>query len=367
MRSCLTALAVLCTSATGIVAAVPAQADRIGDTRAQAQRAWERIQRDGERLELVVERANGAHLRLQRTESRIRNNQKLLSVTRINLAHSEQALSASLISAYKSPLPDPLQAALAARNFGEVLEQFTLLDRTNSYNANMLRAIRVYRGEILRRQRLLARERTERRATAAELDSLRARIRSSVSAEKRRYAGLRLAVRRLLDERRQAEIAASRRAAARAQAASGGVATVAVNDIGGVSAADAAVAAALPAPSSVGEAAVGIALSQLGTPYVAGGAAPGGFDCSGLVSWAYGQAGHPGLPHYTGALWTSGTRIASQSELAPGDLVFFHDLSHVGMYIGGGQFVEAPHSGDVVKIVAMSNRSDYLGAVRISG
>ena len=367
-RARLTALAVLCTGATGLAAAMPAQADRIGDTRAQAERAWAQIQSDGERLEQVVERANGAHLRLIRTESRIRNNQTILSATRVNLAHSTQALSASLISAYKSPLPDPLQAALSARNFGEVLEQFTLLDRTNTYNASMLRAIRVYKGEILRRQRLLARERTERLATVAELDSLRARIRSSVAAEKRRYAGLRAEVRRLLDERRSAELAASRRAATRAQAADGATPPVAVNDIGGVSAADgAAAAAALPAPSSVGAGAVGLALSQLGTPYVPGGAAPGGFDCSGLVSWAYARAGRPGLPHFTGALWTSGTRIASQGELAPGDLVFFNSLDHVGMYIGGGQFVEAPHSGDVVKVSQLASRSDYIGAVRISG
>ena len=67
------------------------------------------------------------------------------------------------------------------------------------------------------------------------------------------------------------------------------------------------------------------------------------------------------------ALWTSGTHVASQSDLAPGDLVFFNSLDHVGMYIGGGRFVEAPHSGDVVKIVALSARSDYIGAVRISG
>ena len=205
-RARLTALAVLCTGATGLAAAMPAHADRIGDTRAQAERAWAQIQSDGERLEQVVERANGAHLRLIRTESRIRNNETILSATRVNLAHSKQALSASLISAYKSPMPDPLQAALSARNFGEVLEQFTLLDRTNTYNASMLRAIRVYKGEILRRQRLLAHERAERQATVTELDSLRARIRVSVAAEKRRYAGLRAEVRRLLVERRQAEL-----------------------------------------------------------------------------------------------------------------------------------------------------------------
>jgi cell wall-associated NlpC family hydrolase len=364
----LTALAVLCTGVTGLLAAAPAQADRVGDVRAQADRAAAQIEHDGARLERVVEKANGARFRLQQTESRIRSTQTILTVTRVNLARSEQALRASLISAYKSPAPGALQAALSARNFGEVLEQFSLIDRTNTYNANMLRAIRVYKGEIVRRQRMLDRERTQRRASVAELESLQAGIRRSVAAEKQRYAGLRAEVRRLLQQRRQAELAASRRAAAKAQArASTGAAPVASNDIGGISASDPAATTPLPAPSSVGAGAVSIALGQLGTPYRAGGAAPGGFDCSGLVSWAYAQAGRPGLPHYTGALWTAGTRVASPGDLAAGDLVFFNGLDHVGMYIGGGQFVEAPHTGDVVKITRLADRSDYLGAVRISG
>jgi peptidoglycan DL-endopeptidase CwlO len=362
----LAVLAVLCTAALGLAAATPAPANRIGDTRAEAERAWLRIESEGERLERVVERANGARLRLTETQSGIRNNQIVLSATRVNLAKAEQALSASLINAYKNPAPDPLRAALSARNFGEVLEQFALLDRTSSYNAEMLGSIRTYRTEIVRRQAVLARERTERRATLAELESLRARIRSSVAAEKRRYAGLRAEVRKLLDERRRAELAASQRAATRAQARQAAATTVATNDIGGVSASDAIASAPLPAPSSVGASAVGVALGQLGTPYQAGGAGPGGFDCSGLVSWAYAQAGRPGLPHYSGALWTAGTRVASQSQLAPGDLVFFNSLNHVGMYIGGGEFVEAPHSGDVVKISRLAKRKDYLGAVRIS-
>ena len=144
-------------------------------------------------------------------------------------------------------------------------------------------------------------------------------------------------------------------------------APVAANDIGGVSTVDGVAGAAARPVVGRAERRASVALGQLGTPYVPGGASPGGFDCSGLVSWAYAQAGHPGLPHYTGALWNSGTRISSQSDLAPGDLVFFNSLDHVGMYIGGGQFVEAPHSGDVVKVSNLSDRSDYVGAVRISG
>jgi cell wall-associated NlpC family hydrolase len=365
----LTIVAALVASLTSIAAVTPAQADRIADTRAQANRAWAQIQRDGRRLERVVERENGARLRLARTQRAIRNNETVLSATRVNLARSEGALSASLISAYKSPVPDPLQAALQARNFGEVLEQFALLDRTNTYNANMLKAIRVYRGEIIRRQRLLARQRDERRGAVAQLQSLRTQVRRSVAAEKQRYRGLRAEVRRLIQARRQAEIAASRNAAARARAraVNAGNSAVVANDIGGVSPVDGATTTALPAPSSGAAGAVAVAIGELGVPYVAGGASPAGFDCSGLVSWAYAQAGHPGLPHYSGALWNAGTRVSSQDELAPGDLVFFNSLDHVGMYIGGGQFVEAPHSGDVVKISNLGDRSDYLGGVRISG
>ena len=188
-----------------------------------------------------------------------------------------------------------------------------------------------------------------------------------MAAERRRYRGLRAEVRRLIDARRRAEVAASRRAAAKTQALRIGRGGRRVNDIGGVSTGDDATSAPLPAPSSVAAGAVGVALGQLGAPYVPGGADPSGFDCSGLVSWAYAQAGHAGLPHFTGDLWNSGTRIDSTSELAPGDLVFFNGLDHVGMYIGGGQFVEAPHSGDVVKISSLASRSDYIGAVRISG
>jgi cell wall-associated NlpC family hydrolase len=361
------AVAMLCASAAALACAAPAAAARIGDTRAQAERAWIGIQSDGRRLERVVEQSDRARARLARTDDEIHRNQLLLRATGVNLKHAEQALDASLVSAYKSPQPDPLEAALAARNFGQVLEQFALLERTSSYDADMLSSIRAYRGEILRRRGALARERLARAATAASLRSLQIRIRGSVAAERRRYDGLRAEVRRLLDGRRQAEVAASRRIAEKALALRSDAAVVAANDIGGVSAGGDA-SAPLPAPSSVASGAVGMALGQLGTPYVPGGSDPStGFDCSGLVSWAYAQAGRPGLPHSTGELWSSGTHVRSTGELAPGDLVFFNSLDHVGMYIGGGNFVEAPHSGDVVKVVRLAARSDYIGAVRISG
>jgi cell wall-associated NlpC family hydrolase len=359
----------LCAAGIGVGLATPASADKVGDTKAEANRVWKQIQSDGVRLEGVIERYNGAKLRLQQTMGRIHENEVRLTTARVNLKKARHALNISLINAYKNPQPDPLQAALSARNFGQVLEQFSLLDRAQSYNASILTDIRDYRVDVDRSQRLLNRERNARRDAVAQLVSLKQQIRSSVAAEKQRYHGLRAKVRRLIEARRQAEIAASRRVAEaqrRLQAASTTQA-VAVNDIGGVSTSSPGVSVPLPAPSTLGESAANIALGQLGTPYVWGGGAPGGFDCSGLVSWAYGQAGIGGLPHFTGALWNSGTHISSQGDLAPGDLVFFHGLGHVGLYIGGGNFVHAPHSGDVVKISNLATYSGYDGAVRVSG
>ncbi len=119
-----------------------------------------------------------------------------------------------------------------------------------------------------------------------------------------------------------------------------------------------------PPPTSGGSAVVGAALSQLGVPYKWAGASPsGGFDCSGLTMWAYAQVG-VSLPHNAAMQHGMGTRI-DRANLQPGDLVFFNGDNHMGMYIGGGQFVHAPHTGDVVKISNLDGYPGYNGAVRI--
>src|SRR5581483_9859638 len=96
-----------------------------------------------------------------------------------------------------------------------------------------------------------------------------------------------------------------------------------------------------------------IALRYLGVKYVWGGESPKGFDCSGLVAYVYGELGVT-LPHYAAAQYQLGVAVP-RDQLQPGDLVFFDGLDHVGIYIGGGQFVHAPHTGDVVKITTMDS------------
>jgi cell wall-associated NlpC family hydrolase len=106
------------------------------------------------------------------------------------------------------------------------------------------------------------------------------------------------------------------------------------------------------------------ALAYHGIPYVWGGATPAGFDCSGLTMYVYAQHGVI-LPHHAADQYLMGTPVAANA-LMPGDLVFFGrtNIYHVGMYIGGGYFVQAPRTGDFVKVTKLSDHGDYAGARR---
>ena len=120
-----------------------------------------------------------------------------------------------------------------------------------------------------------------------------------------------------------------------------------------------------PVRIPLGARAVHLARKQLGVPYRWGGSSPSGFDCSGLVSWVYGRLG-VGLPHNAAALYSVG-RPVSLAHMMPGDLVFFHGLGHVGIYIGHGRMIHAPRSGEHVEIQALAQRSGAVeGARRVA-
>jgi peptidoglycan hydrolase CwlO-like protein len=105
------------------------------------------------------------------------------------------------------------------------------------------------------------------------------------------------------------------------------------------------------------------ALAYHGIPYVWAGADPSGFDCSGLVLYVFAQHGVT-LPHYSGSQLQLGTPVAPQ-DLQPSDVVFFGSpIHHVGIYVGNGYFIEAPHTGSYVRVSKLAGRSDYAGARR---
>lgn len=125
---------------------------------------------------------------------------------------------------------------------------------------------------------------------------------------------------------------------------------------------DEAAPAGADAPSARASQAVAFAYSAIGKPYVWGATGPSAFDCSGLTQAAW-QAAGVSLPRTTYTQINAGHRIA-RSQLAPGDLVFFYSgISHVGLYIGGGQMIHAPHPGAPVRIAPI-DEMPFAGATR---
>ena len=125
--------------------------------------------------------------------------------------------------------------------------------------------------------------------------------------------------------------------------------------------------AVVPAPTR-GERAVKVALEAVGTPYRWGGESPSsGFDCSGLVRWAYGRVGVD-LPHNSYALYDEGRRVP-EAGMQAGDILFFEGLGHVGLYLGRGRMVHAPQTGrnvEVVRLASTNYGARLIGARRVA-
>jgi cell wall-associated NlpC family hydrolase len=153
--------------------------------------------------------------------------------------------------------------------------------------------------------------------------------------------------------------AAAAKAAADARAAAAASSTSPIRSTSSLFIGGQCPAVAISGPGGV---AAKTACLQIGKPYVWAADGPGSFDCSGLTQYAWKAAG-VSLTHYTGAQWNEGTPV-SKANIRTGDLVFFYsDLHHMGIYVGNGLVVHAPHTGDVVRMAQLSNMA-YAGARR---
>jgi cell wall-associated NlpC family hydrolase len=374
---------VVATCAIALVAALPAQAApkaEISSKRAQAEAAREQLAALGAKLEPAIERYNRSVAELAEVNDEIEFNQKQIKVTEANLRVSQTELDTKLEQSYRVGEPDLFASVLGQETLAQVLAVTDLFDRSQRQAADMVGGLRTTKTTLKRHKRDLEVAQDRAQALKAERAAEKRRIDAGIAQSQQLVAGLEDEIQQLIAEeaarqeelRRQALAALAAQEAATAAAGSAGdvaiggsVADAATAETGS---AEAAPAEAAPAPvelpptdGSIGAQAVSIAMQYLGVPYVWGGASPGGFDCSGLTSYVYAQLGI-GLSHYTGSQWNEGTRVPAD-QLMPGDLVFFHsDLHHMGMYIGNGQMIHAPQTGDVVKIAPLMNA--YAGAVR---
>ena len=320
-------------------------------------------------LDGAVEAYNLANVKLQKIEADLQENRQQLTVARSNLKVAQASLANRLVAAYTSSQDNStLSLLLGSTSFEDLLGRVEQVNSTSQQDAKIVHQVTSFRDAVKRHRIELRDAHAAQKQVVAEKAAQRERIQSQLAARRQLLSSIRSEIVRI----RAAEAAEQRRleAAARARlaAAASPRSTSSNSSTGTVEAVG--VAAATPegttvAPPSTHGGVVGIAMQYLGVPYRWGGSSPSGFDCSGLVVYVFAQIGIS-LPHSSYALYNMGTPV-SIGQLQPGDLVFFNGLGHMGIYIGGGQFIHAPHTGDVVKISSMSGyySSAFVGARRI--
>jgi peptidoglycan DL-endopeptidase CwlO len=344
-----------------LCAAASANADpgSVAAKQAQAQQVLAQIQQIDRSLDGAVEAYNLANVQLHRIEGDLRENRNQLTLARSNLKVAQKSLAARLVSAYTTTQDNStLAVLLGSSSFEDMLNRVEAINSTSNQDASIVRQVTSFKVAIKRNRAELQNAHAAQQRVVSEKAAQRQRIESQLASRRQLLSSIKGQIARI----KAAEAAQQRQLEAAAQSRLANETAPPATGIG--------VGASTPegstiAPPNVHGGVVGVAMRYLGVPYVWGGSTPRGFDCSGLVMYAFGQIGIS-VPHSSYAQFAMGTPV-SISQLQAGDLVFFAGASHVGIYIGGGQFIHAPHTGDVVKISPLTGwySSEFAGARRI--
>jgi cell wall-associated NlpC family hydrolase len=350
-----------------LLAVGAASAQTVTSKREQAQAILAEVQQLDSDLEQTVEAWHYANIELNRIDADLASNARHLVAAKKSLVIAQKRIEKRLRDLYVNGSGDStLEVLLGARSLDDVIARLDAIERVSHQDASVLAQVKRFRKEVETRRANLQKARADQARIVAERAAQKSSIESRLAEREQMLASVRDEIVQLQAEERarQARLAAEARARLRAQELAAQQATTADNSYS-EALADAVYDPNVPAArySQV----VGIALQYLGIPYVWGGASPSaGFDCSGFVQYIYAQVGVY-LPHHAASQYNYGVPV-SREQLAPGDLVFFDGLGHVGIYIGDGQFVHAPHTGDVVKISSLYDSwyaSTWYGARRI--
>ena len=341
-------------AAAGGAAAEPSQVEQ---QQARAESVLAQIQQIDSELSHAVEAYNLANVKLDRIKSDLVRNTRHLGLAKQNLGSAEKRLAERVVSLYTSGEENSTVAVLlGASSLDELLDRIETANRVSEQDATTLGQVIRYRAQVKRERLQLKKARVVQAQIVATKASRKAAIESQLQQRQSMLAGIRSEIRRIqaAERRRSLAIAASLQGQNFVNSPSTGVGAAGVTPDG-----------AVVAPPARYGGVVGIAMRYLGVPYRWGGASPSGFDCSGFTMYVFAQVG-VSLPHYTGSQWAMGSPV-SRDQLQAGDLVFFNGLGHMGIYVGGGNFIHAPHTGDVVKISSMTGwySSTYVGARRL--
>ncbi|MFB7551865.1 NlpC/P60 family protein [Streptomyces sp. NPDC056154] len=311
----ITVLSAAAATAAATLGAATANADPQdgpGAARARVDRLYGEAERATEQYNAAGENADRLRDEVNRARDRAARGQERLNRMRT-------ALGSVVGAQYRSGGLDPSLALLLSSDPDSYLDRAATLERLTERQASELR-------ELQRTRRGLVQTRAEADRALAELE----RNRAAATRHKRTVERKLAQARQLLDAMPRAERAAFERASRPGR-----------DDVFPVT-------AGLPAGSARAAVAVMAVRRALGRPYVWGANGPAGFDCSGLMQWAYAQAG-VSLPRTSQAQRYAG-RMVPLSEARPGDLVAYRaDAGHIGMYVGNGQVIHAPYPGAPVR------------------
>jgi cell wall-associated NlpC family hydrolase len=321
----------------------PAAASPIDAKRAEASQLEAKIEALGSRESALAEQYNGARLAAQRVDNQVADAKNRLAALEAKTTAARAQLTDVAVNAYMRGGTAGAMPALAGGPDADPSIAKVYVGIDASHRTEALDEYRASGLALREQQAQLNVAQKNARAAANQIAQRRSAVvkaQADLDAELGKVKGdLATLVAQAEASRRAADAARARR-------------IVASSPRGGFGAA--------PARRPTAQAAVNQALAQVGKPYQWGAAGPDSFDCSGLTLYAW-RAGGVSLSHYTGAQYGETTHI-SMADLEPGDLVFNSSMGHVAMYIGGGNIVEAPHSGLDVRVTGM--RSEFTLASR---
>ncbi len=299
------------------------------------------------RLDMIVEDYNEARYKLSKTRSALRKVEASLKENEEKLGVRKRALASRVRGIYMSGDMSALELVFGTRSLDEFVRSMRYVSLLIKYDAQLLREIKELKAENEKKREELLKKKKEEEALVARLASKKKIIENELRKRNELYQKIKgeIASLEAAEARRQEEL---RRAYLSNRTSSAKTKSYRVSRGG-------------PRGNVVS-----IALAQLGKPYRWGAAGPNAFDCSGLVVYCFAKIGIS-LPHSSRALYRCGTPV-SRSELRPGDLVFFARrgrIHHVGIYVGNGNYIHAPHTGAVVRINSLSSHRGYAGARRI--
>ncbi len=307
-------------------------AETLAQKRARAHEIIGQLATLDARMERVVESYDAATGKLAAIQARITQNEHTLAVTHYDLQLAKATLQQRVVAIYKQRPVDMLDVIVATKSFSSMVDQLSMLHRVSSDESTMIDSIATYRKTIKGAQAALATEKVAAQALVTQRTAEKDRVEHTLAVRQSMLRGVKAQI--------AAIEAAQSRAAEESAAHSGGqvLTSVPVN----------------PDHSSV----VAFAESFVGkSPYVWGGASPSGFDCSGFTMYCWGAFG-VSLPHNAAA--QQSMCASSTGDPQPGDLVFFGSPAyHVGLYVGGGSMVNAPHTGCYVSYGSVAGNSGF--------